>query len=236
MFYMVDNCPRCGAMKIIFNVKGAHLYTTTSSRMGRYRLYEVFAICGECKHSSVFYAKQRTETDKITNIEQSFFSTNENPVANINDIIDIDSVISPADLKISSPPEYLPPDIEAIYIEGSKCLAIGCYNAAATMYRLCLDYATKELLPPEGEDPNNKIRRSLGLRMIWMFEHGKLPIALKELAECVKDDGNDGAHEGILDEVAALDLKDFTHLLLERLYTEKERLAEAKKRREARKQ
>lgn len=103
------------------------------------------------------------------------------------------------------------------------------------MYRLCLDYATKELLPPEGEDPNNKIRRSLGLRMSWMFEHGKLPLALKDLAECVKDDGNDGAHEGILDQAAALDLEDFTYLLLERLYTEKERLAEAKKRREARK-
>ncbi len=71
--------------------------------------------------------------------------------------------------------------------------------------------------------------------MSWMFEHGKLPLALKDLAECVKDDGNDGAHEGILDQAAALDLEDFTYLLLERLYTEKERLAEAKKRREARK-
>ncbi len=24
MLYMVDNCPRCGAMKITFNVKGVH--------------------------------------------------------------------------------------------------------------------------------------------------------------------------------------------------------------------
>ncbi|WP_227525439.1 DUF4145 domain-containing protein, partial [Klebsiella pneumoniae] len=76
--------------------------------------------------------------------------------------------------------------------------------------------------------------RSLGLRMEWLFDNHLLPESLRELAECVKDDGNDGAHEGVLDKDAAEDLEDFTYLFLERLYTEPQRLIEARTRREQR--
>ena len=69
-----------------------------------------------------------------------------------------------------------------------------------------------------------------------MFKNGLLPDSLKELAECVKDDGNDGAHQGALDKTAALDLQDFSETLFERLYTEKEKLRLAKERREQRHQ
>lgn len=50
----------------------------------------------------------------------------------------------------------------------------------------------------------------------------------------MKDDGNDGAHEGTLTQHDADDLLDFTIALLERLYTEPERLRLAKARRDAR--
>ncbi|EHS7043753.1 DUF4145 domain-containing protein [Escherichia coli] len=102
------------------------------------------------------------------------------------------------------------------------------------MFRLCLDYATKDLLPKGDTEPNQKIRRSLGLRMNWLFDNQRLPETLRDLAECVKDDGNDGAHEGALDYAAAEDLEEFTYILLERLYTEPQRLAQAKERREDR--
>lgn len=94
--------------------------------------------------------------------------------------------------------------------------------------------ATKELLPPEGQEPGNKVRRSLGLRMGWLFDNQVLPQAMRDLAECVKDDGNDGAHDGLLDKTSAIDLEEFTYVLLERLYTEKARLEEAKLRRQKR--
>lgn len=136
------------------------------------------------------------------------------------------------DYTYKRPPEFVPPEINDAFIEGAKCMSIGCYNAAATMFRLCLDFATKELLPENDDDGlNQKIRRSLGLRMEWLFKRNILPESLKELAECVKNDGNDGAHQGILDQTAALDLQDFAETLLERLYTEKERLRLAKVRR-----
>ncbi|KDR37818.1 DUF4145 domain-containing protein [Caballeronia glathei] len=66
-------------------------------------------------------------------------------------------------------------------------------------------------MPEENIDGlTGKIRYSLGLRLIWLFDTERLDEGLRELSACVKDYGNDGAHEGTLDEVAALDLQDFT--------------------------
>ena len=108
-------------------------------------------------------------------------------------------------------------------------------NAAATMFRLCMDIATRQMLPEKDEQGlNANIRRNLGLRLPWLFDTKRLPEALRDLSACVKDDGNDGAHEGTLSKVDADDLLDFTIALLERLYTEPERLKLAKSRRDAR--
>ena len=103
------------------------------------------------------------------------------------------------------------------------------------MFRLCVDLVTKSFLPLEDKDGlNQKIRRNLGLRLPWLFDRHFLPEALRELSTCVKEDGNDGAHAGSLKEEDAEDLLDFTTALLERIYTEPERLRLAKERREKR--
>ena len=113
---------------------------------------------------------------------------------------------------------------------------VGCYNAAGTMFRLCVDFATNELLPDMGlpGGPNSKQRRELGHRLQWLFDNGLLPEQLHGLASCVKEDGNDGAHRGSLTKEDAEDLIDFATALLERLYTEPKRLQLAEQRRTAR--
>ena len=96
-------------------------------------------------------------------------------------------------------PEHLPEDIEAAFKEGATCLSVGCYNAAGTMFRLCVDFATKSKLPDQDDNGlNRSTRRSLGLRLAWLFDNGHLPIALRDLSAAVKEDGNDGAHAGTL--------------------------------------
>ena len=103
------------------------------------------------------------------------------------------------------------------------------------MFRLCVDLATKSMLPAEDAPGlNAKTRRDLGLRLPWLFESGRLPEALRYLSSCIKEDGNDGAHAGSLSEADAADLLDFSIALLERIYTEPERLRLAKERRDAR--
>ncbi len=103
------------------------------------------------------------------------------------------------------------------------------------MFRLCVDLATRAMLPKENTDGlNAKVRRDLGLRLPWLFAHGLLPETLKDLSFCIKEDGNDGAHAGTLIQPDAEDLMDFTTALLERMYTEPERLRLAQERRDSR--
>lgn len=81
---------------------------------------------------------------------------------------------------------------------------------------------------------NNKTRHDLGLRLPWLFDNGILPDGLRGLSTCIREDGNDGAHQGTLTREDAEDLLDFTIALLERLFTEPKRLEQAKERRERR--
>src|SRR5262245_38359493 len=103
------------------------------------------------------------------------------------------------------------------------------------MFRLCVDISTRSLLPkpdqPGTTQPTAKERRDLGLRLAWLFKNHHLPPSLEELAKCIREDGNDGAHMGSLGQEDAEDLLDFTVALLERLYTEPERLRLAQERR-----
>ena len=144
----------------------------------------------------------------------------------------IESHVSLKDIAAESPPEHLPENIDAAFREGAACMSIGCCNAAATMFRLCLDIATSSMLPAEDRNGlNSKIRRSLGLRLPWLFEQNILPDSLRGLSSCIKDDGNDGAHEGTLSEEDAEDILDFAFVMLERIYTEPKRIELAQERR-----
>ncbi|WP_413716441.1 DUF4145 domain-containing protein [Sphingobium sp. B11D3D] len=134
-------------------------------------------------------------------------------------------------------PDELPDSVRAAFEEGARCLAVRCPNAASAMFRLCLDLATKELLPKEteGEGPSKQERRNLAPRLRWLFHHGRLPAELEGLSQAVKDNGDDGVHEGALTEEDAQDIHEFAFMLLERIYTLPARLEASKLRRLERK-
>lgn len=221
MAELVENCPRCYVKHTTFSV----LALNNGSRGNE---VELFCVCKHC-HSSVVFNVE-------INYQSAFDDIKGKTRNNIANRITINSVVCIRPGGIITPPEFLPEEIRTNFDEGAQCYSIGCHNAAATMFRLCLDKATKSFLPEDPTTPPAKIRRSLGFRMDWLFENGHLPVALKELAECIKDDGNDGAHEGILSKVDVDDLIDFTISLLERLYTEPRKIELAKERRLARRQ
>jgi Domain of unknown function (DUF4145) len=105
------------------------------------------------------------------------------------------------------------------------------------MFRTCVDLATRPMLPEEDVSGlNKKTRRDLGLRLPWLFDNGKLATDLRDLSTAIREDANDGAHQGILTKEDAEDLMDFTTALLERIFTEPERLRIAKERRQKRRQ
>ena len=184
--------------------------------------WESFAVCRECMRPTIF--KLGTPGPPC---DPGTFSRNVRLLGHV----------SVADRDARPSPEYVPDPIAAAFQEGAKCLAIGCFNAAAAMFRLVLDIATRGLLPSDDAAPDKRTRYLLAPRLEWLFENEKLPEGLRDLASVVKDDGNDGAHQGTVDAETAEDLVDFTERLLTQIYTEpakikiaKERSAERKKR------
>jgi hypothetical protein len=147
----------------------------------------------------------------------------------------MEGYLSLRDFARHAPPEHTPPEIAAAFTEAATCLGAECWNAAGAMFRMCVDLATRPMLPDgEVEGLNRRTRRDLGLRLQWLFHNAHLHVGLRELSSCIREDGNDGAHAGTLTEEDAEDLLDFTHELLERLYTEPARLRLAEERRRAR--
>lgn len=223
MSELVANCPRCDSQRMTFDLV---CQVPTEIQYGWQQWLEVFCICRACNKPTIFVVSQKEPGDERfvkAGLQTLGFSANQ--------CVAVKRFVSVQDQSAVKPPEHLPENIQQIFNEGAACMAIGCNNAAGTMFRLCLDLATKPLLPEEADGLNNTIRRNLGLRLPWLFDHALLPEALRELSSCIKDDGNDGAHQGTLGEKDAEDILDFTYLFLERMYTEPKRLELAAKRR-----
>ena len=229
MAQLVADCPRCGSRQMTFDVPASKCVSKDGDKW-----HEVFGVCRNCGLTTIFVL---TDSNLVTvnTTSQNGWIANFGGV--LNTLMDVDGFVSVKDAVTTNPPEFLPNDVNAVFIEGATCLAVHCYNAAGTMFRLCVDLATRPLLPTEETAGlNGKTRRDLGLRLPWLFDTGRLPESLRDLSSCIKEDGNDGAHRGTLTEADATDLLDFTFALLNRIYTEPERLKRAKERRDARRQ
>ncbi len=223
MAEIIYDCPRCGVKKTSFDINGQNFIGKDSWRT----ILELYSICRHCHKGTIFIVKQINSNRDITKLIQNS--------GNVNDLIEITKYVNIRENSTDKPPEFLPKDINEVFEEGIICKSVECFNASATMFRLCLDKATKELLPTENIDGlNEKIKRSLGLRLKWLIDNNYIHKSLEELANCIKDDGNDGAHEGILSKEDLEDLYDFTFILLERLYTEPKKIEIANERRKTR--
>lgn len=227
---LVADCPRCNASRTTFDVLSSNRCGTRTSRWAH--RFEAFCVCRHCSRAVVFVLELSNAAFGEHFAKSKVDSFN----GSINSIFEVRGFVNLKDLASVEPPEHLPPKIEEAFREGATCLAVNCFNAAGTMFRLCVDHATSDLLPAEGAEggPNAKQRRELGLRLQWLFENHKLPSELHDLAQCIKDDGNDGAHRGTLNSSDAGDLLDFTVHLLERRYTLPRRVEDAAARRAAR--
>lgn len=230
MTVLVADCPRCGASKITFDLLNG-ITIGPHSQYAWLVWYETFCVCRHCSKSTIFALLDKG-TDERSAIKKHGLANLPNAA---NKYLTVERYVSLRDRPGIQPPDHLPADIQAAFSEGATCLSVNCYNAAGTMFRLCVDFATSALLPEIDPDGlNSKVRRSLGLRLKWLLDKGIIPESLRELSHCIKEDGNDGAHVGSLSKPEAEDLLDFTVVLLERLYTEPKRLEIAKDRRAAR--
>ena len=169
------NCPRCGAQRMTFD-----LTQETRAPSGK---WETFCVCRRCELATIFVLMGSQSPLQCGGMA--------------NKKLTVMKFVSTADEYTRCSPAHVPDPIAAAFNEGAKCLAIDCFNAAATMFRLAVDLATSELLPSDDAEPPDKLtRRYLGRRLTWLFKNGKLPERFKRLAKVVTDDGNDAAHQG----------------------------------------
>jgi hypothetical protein len=231
MTTLVADCPRCGSKKITFDVLAQKLVRIEYDWQ---TWHEVFLVCRHCERCAVALISLKSIIDGSAN-----FRIDPDSILRIkstaNAFFDVSGFISLKDRASVAPPEHLPSELAAVFKEAATCHVVECYNAAGTMFRLCLDLATRPLLP-EGNSPlvavpNSRQRRDLASRLDWLFENKILPVELKELAKAVREDGNDAAHTGNLSRADTEDLLDFSVALLTRLYTEPKRIAFAEARR-----
>ena len=142
MAELVGNCPRCGAQHITFDVPSAKPYRVDH---GWQNWYEAFGICRRCGRTAIFVLSEHAGSD-YQYVHRAGLLKVEGA---LNKYVNIEGHISLKDAAGISPPEFLPNELDSVFREGSTCLAVGCFNAAGTMFRLCVDLATKSMLPTE---------------------------------------------------------------------------------------
>ena len=225
MGMLVANCPRCGARNMTFDVRG-DLHVGTN--YGWQRVYELFAVCRSCHRSTVFVRAQEDP-------EAGEALAKSGPTGYqgaLTGLLSGGAFICIKDLVTPAVPDHCPVAVEAAFREATTCLAVECFNAAGTMFRRCVELATRPMAGEiEDEILGARTQHNLGLRLRWLFDRGHLPEALRELSSCIENDGSHGACAGTLGEAEAEDLHDFTASLLECLYTEPKRIEIAKRRR-----
>lgn len=193
--------------------------------------FEICSICRRCHRHAVSVLK-------LTEISgQDSFKKNGDVVKRDDDIskwLAFERTITVVDNETRAKPDSLPDEISQPFIEGTRCLSVNCPNAASAMFRLCLDIATRTLLPAD-QEINKDVRRNLPPRLRWLFDEGLLGADLKDLSQAVKEHGDEGVHEGILGNEEAENIYDFAFELLSRMYTMPARLKDAAEKRAARK-
>jgi Domain of unknown function (DUF4145) len=228
MAELVANCPRCGAASMTFDVSAS---VFVREQYGWQHWFEVFSVCRNCRRSTIFLISQK----EINWNEREDWAHPERHKGSLNRYFNADRFISLVDKARINSPEHTPSNIAAVFSEGSSSVAVSNWNAAGAMFRLAINLATQPLLP-SGPTPGltHRKRRDLGPRVGWLMENGLIAQDLYDLSECIREDGNDGAHDGTLTKEDAADLLDFTVALFERMFTEPERLRLAKERRDKR--
>ncbi len=225
MSIMAADCPRCGIKKMTFRVGGRNYLGQNINSQTR---YEVFAICNDCNNATTFIITSR-HSNKNSTAENRLDSGGD---ASINIFFNIEGFVNLRHNATQRPPESIPPNIKKVFEEGATCLSTECWNATGAMFRTCLDLASKDKIPREDIKGLTKHHReNMGARIGWLFDNGILPENLRELADCVRHDGNDGAHDATLTENEAIDLLEFTTQILEYFYTQPAKAKESKERR-----
>jgi hypothetical protein len=110
-------------------------------------------------------------------------------------------------------PEFLPPEVERIYLQAERNFAVaGNEDAAGTMYRKALDIGLKAISP--------SLTGMLGPKIKKLTENGVLTNDIAAWSDQVRELGNEAAHDApqpTREDIT--DLRNFAEMVLRYLFT-----------------
>ena len=135
-------------------------------------------------------------------------------IAHINNLL-------PADL-----PEHMPEEIGTVFMEGTKNLETGCWNAASCMFRISINLALKDFISRQEEigrsqkDDLYESYEGLESRLKWLCENNYLPDCVSNRVPfSLEDNSDEGCSEWIeFDEEDTRDIFGFTSEFLKHVY------------------
>lgn len=221
MTFYVGRCNHCSTDKIKFN-------TLSYCHDSKYDLVYFFLICENCITPTVLSMKPNDYEIRDL-IEKKKFPLDQ--TINISEFFYNERIENTPSNSLVKCPEHVPDNLKSIFDEAALCYSHNCYIACASMFRLCLDVTTKDLLnewietnQKSTDQPNAKQKDKLFNRIDFLIEQRVIPTDLKEYVHHIRLDGNDAAHDGSTEKNEAEDLLDFSELFLERIYTRKKQL------------
>ena len=131
MLQLVSDCPRCGAAKTTFDVLAGHFL---GEQYQWQTWYDAFCVCRHCHKTAVFVLSQLKAADETLHAVGLM-----GLLDSVNNHFRVESFRSLKDIVRDDPPEHVPAEIKAAFTEGATCMAVECFNAAATMFRLCIE-------------------------------------------------------------------------------------------------
>ena len=131
----VADCPRCRTSKIAFDVRGQNYRVT---QYGWQNWWEIFCVCPNCSKATIFVVAASTDGD----FEMRKLPPLQIEKISLNQIFRYEGYISLKDTSSISPPEFVEGPLLQAFVEGSTCMTVQCWNAAGTMFRLCVDIVT----------------------------------------------------------------------------------------------
>lgn len=228
MAFYVGRCNHCSTDKIRFEVL-SFCYDQDNNHN------HFFIACENCITPTVLKMKPKT-SHIIDMLKKKTFPLKEQ--INISEHFYNERILNTPSNSLAKCPDHVPDNLKQVFDEAALCYSHSCYIACASMFRLCLDITTKELLQEWIEanqdsptPPDSSQKGKLYNRIEFLIERGVIPSDLKEYAHHIRLDGNDAAHDGSTQKEEAEDLLDFSELFLERIYTIRKQLEIAQARR-----
>ncbi|HEX7137506.1 MAG TPA: hypothetical protein VF219_06660 [Vicinamibacterales bacterium] len=122
MAELVEDCPRCGAKQITFDVNPA--YTLFIEYQWK-QTYEAFSRCRHCLRSTIFTLENRVDV----NCEDFHKSFPDRAAAltdlSLNRFVRVSGYVGIKDHVTLKPPSHLPEAIEPVFKEAATCLSVG---------------------------------------------------------------------------------------------------------------